>query len=334
MREFDIVYNNIRLRIACDIKIQALLIKHFNNHVLFTEPIGKPTYSLIVEDDAKTKSGEYFRMIDKWFEYATLDAYIDNKNRICYINNVNAKSEKNELLLVQYFVANVFNRLLELNGYLGFHSSCVEKDKNGIVFMAERNSGKTICMLNLMNNGYNSVTNDVIALKKIKDEIIGYGIAQSISIRLGPAFCAQKENQKYVELAIKKGIDIKDKDMLEGNNLYLTDLELATLNNVSQSMYTPIKCIIRPCYDPFITTATFDKISKEHLRELVYSQYRSLVHETTDFLVNLKLPGIDERERYKHFDDILTIPAYYCRQNEHTTEQFVEGIEKIRKHRI
>ena len=35
--------------------------------------------------------------------------------------------------------------------------------------------------------------------------------------------------------------------------------------------------------------------------------------------------------RYKHFDDILEIPAYYCHQNEHTTREFVKRIEKLRK---
>ena len=69
----------------------------------------------------------------------------------------------------------------------------------------------------------------------------------------------------------------------------------------------------------------------EQTRELVYSQYKSLVHETSDFLINVKLDGVDEAERYRHFEDIVTIPAYYCRQNEKTNDEFVKGMELIRK---
>ena len=331
MEEFDIVYKNIRLRVNCSLETKLLLIEHFNSHVSIIEPVGEAMYRLVIDDTNNLHSGRYYRMIDKWFENATLDVYIDNNNRICYANNIIAKSKKYEQLLLQYFVANFFNRLLELEGYLGFHSACVEKDNEGILFIAERNNGKTICMLNLMNNGYNSVTNDVIALKKFDTKLIGYGIAQSVSIRLGPAFCAQKENYKYIKLAKEKGIEIKDKEMVEGNSMHLSDTELAALNGVKQSIDAPIKCIIRPCYDPIIKQPRFEKMSIDQLRELIYSQYRSLVHETTDFLINVKLPNVDEAERYKHFDDLLELPAYYCHQNENTTKQFVKKIEQLRK---
>ena len=332
MREFDIVYRNIRIRITCNEIIENQLREHFGNHVNFEEPVGDSTYKLVISDSEKIMpNAKHYKMIDKWFEYASLDCYIDDNNKICYINNFNAKNQKYEQLIIQYFVANFFNRFLELSGYLGFHSSCVEKENNGVAFIAERNNGKTICMLNLMNNGYNIVTNDVIAMKKEKDIIMGYGIAQAVSIRLGPVFCAQKENQKYVDLAMKKGINIKYKDMVEGNNLLIADKELAEINNVSQSIDTPISCIIRPCYDPYISNATFEPLDNDQLRELLYSQYRSLVHETTDFLINLKLNGIDESIRYKYFDELMKIPAFYCHQNEKTTKEFVEEIDNIRK---
>lgn len=331
MSEFDIVYKNIKLRVLCDKFMVEPIKNHFNNHAYFFEVAGVPTYTVVIGENIRNYTGSYYRMIDKWFDNSSLDCYIDNKNKICYATNFCIKKAKHKNLLVQYFVANFFNRLLELNGYLGIHSSCVERDNYGILFVAERYNGKTICMLNLMNNGYNSVTNDIIALKQFKDEVIGYGIAQSISIRLGPAFCSQQENQKYVELAKKKGIEIKDKEMIEGNSIHISDSELAALNKVKQSIDTRIGCIIRPCYDPYITYPTFERLSEEYVRELIYSQYRSLVHETTDFLINVKLDNVDEKARYAYLDYLVKIPAYYCRQNEKTTNEFVKGIEKIRK---
>lgn len=332
MEEFDLVYRDIKLRICCDSDVANIVRDYFYGHINLKKAEGVPTYSLIIADDLKTKSGICYRKVDKWFSYASLDFYINNDNRICYITNICAKNKKNRNLLIGTSIANLFNRLLELKGYLGVHSACVEKDNNGILFVAERNSGKTVCMLNLMNSGYNIVANDMVALKKNDDILIGYGIAQSASIRLSPSFCEQKENEKYVALAHEKGIIIKNAEMLDGNSLHIKDSELAKLNNVSQTIETPIKFIVRPCYDPTIDHLIMYKMQIEQTRELIYSQYKSLVHETSDFLTNLKLDGIDEAERYKHFEDIISTPAYYCRQNERTTEEFVKKIELIKKY--
>lgn len=91
----------------------------------------------------------------------------------------------------------------------------------------------------------------------------------------------------------------------------------------------PIKFIIRPKYDPGINHLFFYKMPIEQTRELVYSQYKSLVHETSDFLINIKLEGVDEKERYSHLEEVINIPAHYCVQNEHTTEEFVKKMELI-----
>ena len=331
MEEFDLVYRDIRLRICCDYEIANIVKNHFYGHIKLEKPEGNPTYLLIVEDNLELKDIACYKKVDKWFDYASLDFYIDNSNSACYITNINANNNKNRCSLISASVANLFNRLLELKGYIGLHAACVEKENDGVLFVAERNSGKTVCMLNLMNNGYNLVANDATALKKIDDELMGYGIAQSVSIRLSPSFCSKKENEKYINLAIQKGIKIKDKEMLDGNNFNATDSELANINNVSLTIESPIKFIVRPCYDPTINHLIVYQMPIEQTRELVYSQYKSLVHETSDFLINVKLDGVDEAERYRHFEDIVTIPAYYCRQNEKTNDEFVKGMELIRK---
>ncbi len=329
MKEFDIVYFNIRLRVICDEYIEDLIKIHFKNHVNFENSNYEiPTYTLVIAEKIQKKSGQYYKMVDKWFDNATLECNIDNTNRICYATNFLASSKKYKNLLIQYFVANVFNRFLEINGYLGVHSSCVEKNKNGILFVAGRNNGKTTCMLNLMNVGFNSVTNDKIALKDVDDTIIGYGIAQSISIRLSSEFCQQPENKKYVNLARLKGIKIKKENLLEGNNIVLNDTELASLNNVNQVFDTPISCIINPNYDPNVNSPIFELLSKNQILELIKSQYMPLVHETTNFLRNINLKNkinltIDIP------NNLLNIPSYRCLQNERTNKEFCYKIKKL-----
>ena len=326
MEEFDLVYKDIKLRLCCDAEIKDIVKKHFNGHINIIEPTGEPTYSLIVTDDSKIINGSYYHKTDKWFGYSSLDFYIDNANKTSYITNIDANKNQNRSLLISTSIANLFNRLLELKGYLGLHAACVEKENSGVLFVAERNSGKTVCMLNLMNNGYNLVANDAVALKKDNKDLIGYGIAQSVSIRLSKAFCEQKENKKYLDIAKEKGID-----KIDGNNIYVSDDELVRINNVSQKIDAPIKFIVRPCYDPSINNLDLYQMPIEQTRELVYAQFKSLVHETSDFLINVKLEDVDEKERYSHIEDIVAIPAFYCRQNERTTEEFKKEMELVRK---
>lgn len=327
MKEFDLVYRNIRLRIICDEYMESLIKIHFMNHINFEESTNKPSYTLIISDKLLKVSGEHYKMVDKWFDNATLDCYIDNKDKICYATNFYASSEKYKNLLIEYFVANVFNRFLEIEGHLGIHSSCVEKNNSGVLFVAGRYSGKTMCMLNLMNEGFNSVTNDKIALKEYDGDIIGYGIAQSVSIRLGPQFCKQSENYKYVKLAKERGIEIKEKDMLEGNNLILSDNELAEINNVRQVFDSKISCIIRPSYNPYLKKPVFNSMTEEQIIELFYSNYMSLVHETTEFLRNINCESTIDRTTI--INELIKIPSFSCQQNENTTKEFVEEVKKL-----
>lgn len=330
MKTFCLVYNDISLLITCDEYMEELIKHHFLNHALIFTDYPNPTYKLIISDNLKKISGTHYKMVDKWFDNATLDCFIDNTSKTCYATNFNASTYEYKMLLIKYFVANLFNRFLEIDGYLGLHSSCVEMDNNGIVFVAERNSGKTNCMLNLMNVGFNVVTNDKIALKKIDNKIIGYGIAQPISIRLSPEFCKQAQNQKYVLIAKQRDIEIKSQNMLEGNNIVIDENVVASLNGVRQVFDAPISCIIKPYYDPSLRNLDFRMLTSNQLDELICSQYMPLVHDTTDFFRNIKFDYIDEKELRRETINFLNmIPCYICGQNEYTTDEFVKTIKKI-----
>lgn len=329
MQEYDIVYKDIRLRLVCEETIMRDVINYFYNRVIIEDPRGIPTYQVVVNDNAVVKDCLYYRKVDKWFDYASLDFYINNNDQICYIKNIDV-CEKHRDKLICTSIANVFNRLLELKGYLGIHASCVEKQNEGVLFVAERNSGKTVSALNLMSDGYNIVGNDMIAFRKENDNIIGYGVPQTASLRLSKSFCDQEVNKKYLLFAKEKNIDI-DKCISEGKSINLSETELANINAVSQTIDTPIKCIIRPNYDPGIEHLTFYEMPIEQTRDLVYSQYKSLVHETSDFLINIKIKDVDESLRYKYLEDMAKIPAYYCIQNEKTTDEFIRKVDSVRK---
>ena len=108
MKEFSLVYNNIVLNVICDEYIERLIKDHFKNHLTFTEYNSDPTYTLIISEKISKPNGKYYRMIDKWFDNATLDCYIDNSSKICFSTNFQASTLEYKNLLIQYFVANLF----------------------------------------------------------------------------------------------------------------------------------------------------------------------------------------------------------------------------------
>jgi len=329
MIEFDVVYKDIKLRIICKESFVIMIKKHLEGHVKFEEPNGKATYTLNISEDKTIKKGLYGKIIDKWFNYATADCYIDDTNKICYLNNMAADGIENLTLLIQYFTGNVLNRLLEIKGYIAFHSSCVEKDGNGVLFVAGRNSGKTVCMLNMMHHGWNSVTNDKCAINEENGIFNAYGIAQSVSIRMSKEFRSLPENQKYVEYGLRIGKMFSDKNMLEGNNITMNDIELANINGVIQVEDAVLKTLFVPKYNPLIKEPIFTQMTEIEILKILREQLLPLVHDTTIFLKNMHLddeiiynPGII-------INKLIELPSYYCQQNEYTTKEFVEKVRTL-----
>lgn len=329
MIEFDIVYKDIKLRIICKDDFAIMIKNHLEGHVKFNAPIGKATYTLNISEERAIRTGLYGKIIDKWFNYATADCYIDDENKICYLNNLCADGIENLTLLIQYFTGNVLNRLLEIKGYIAFHSSCVEKDRTGILFVASRNSGKTVCMLNMMHYGWNSVTNDKCAINEENGIFNAYGIAQSVSIRMSKEFRSMPENQKYVEYGLRMGKTFSDVNMLEGNNITMNDIELARLNGVSQVEDTVLKTLFVPKYNPSIKEPIFTRMTAIEILKILREQLLPLVHDTTNFLKNIHL---EEEFIYNPeiiINKLIELPCYYCEQNEHTTEEFVTKVRTL-----
>ena len=114
MVEFDIVLEDIRLRIICESYKKGLIQELMGGHAFIDEPVGEATYNLLLTDsEISWEHGTYIRMVDKWFDNASCDVWIDNPNRIVYMTNIDAKKNEHYKQMIQYFVCNLFNRLLE-----------------------------------------------------------------------------------------------------------------------------------------------------------------------------------------------------------------------------
>ena len=330
MVEFDIVLEDIRLRVICESYKKELIATLMNGHSYIEEPRGMATYNLFLTDDyLLKKNGTYIRVMDKWYDNATCDVWIDNPNKVVYMGNINASNIKNRNSLIQYFTCNLFNRLIAEKGYIAFHSSAVDKDGEGLAFIGARNAGKTNCMLNMMGGGFNSVTNDKLGVQYDGSGLNGYGVAQDVSIRMDLGFRSQERNKKYIPFAEREGITLADGNRLEGNNIHLESVELAHLNGVEQVPQTKIRHIIFPQYDSTVTEAVVRPMDRDKAREIILSQRLPLVHDTKEFfnLVNTgRRPEYDEQEVLRQMNDLEN---YEVIQGEKSTDSFVKKLTKI-----
>lgn len=332
MEEFDITLNNIKLHVICEKYKKELIAELMNGHSFIEQSNNKPTYNLILRDSlSKNTKGQYIKMIDKWFDNAVCDVWIDNSSKTIYMGNIQVSDNKWKDLLIQYFTVNVFNRLLEEIGFISFHSSCVEQNGIGVAFIAPRNNGKTNCMLNMMNYGYNSVTNDKLAIMYDGKDLIGYGVAQDVSIRISPSFKIQEQNKKYMKYVMEQNVSLVNQNLLEENKIHLDSTMVAKINNVNQVPITTIKKIFYPNYNGNIKQAIFESLSLSELKQLLKEQSLPLVHDTTCFLKEIRTNNSPLYDYNYTFNKILELDAYKVIQGEYTNDSFVDQVNKILK---
>jgi len=332
MKTFAIVHRNIYLKVLCDVEFENVIKQHLLGSVKINSIITRvPTYTLVVTNSPYSTTGIYHQMIYRWFNYSTLDCWIDNTKKLCCISNFRADCVANRDLTIQYFVSNLFNRLLELNGYIGIHSSCVEKNGHGIMFIGNRLSGKTTCMLTLLNNGFNLVNNDTAAIKFLDNinQLDAFGITKNIFIRMSKAFAHQSINKKYLNLAKRQNVCFDDDIQLEKNRIVITPLDLIKLNNVELTPSINIDIVIVPRYNPNLSTIKFILLNNQFCSQFFASQIMPLVHDTTSFLSDIAISHQKLNSNQDCICQLAKLPCYLCEYNENTLENLEYALQNI-----
>lgn len=321
MKKFALVYRNIYLNIVCEDEFENVIKQHFcNSNKIILNSSSVPTYTLIVTSHIKVTNCTYYKMVDKWFNYSSMDCWIDDHKKTCYISNFYADCIENRNLTIQYFTSNLFNRLLELNGYCGIHSSCVEVNGNGILFIGKRLSGKTTCMLHLLSKGFNFVSNDTTAVKyfEVENRVEACSIIKNIFVRMNKNFSMQPQNQRYLQIAERQHINYNSEVKLEENRIILTPLELSQLNGIDFIPWVTLKAIIIPVYKPCSKKLRLTLQNASTYQDFFVSQVLPLVHDTTSFLSNI-LPSDSKSLSIENcISGLFTLPCYLCEYNENT----------------
>lgn len=257
---------------------------------------------------------------------------IDNKVEV-WLNEKDSRA--NQVELCQMLVCNIYAKLFENKGYYFLHCSAVSKNGKAIIVCGEKNTGKTVNLLNLLQNGYSFITNDMLMIKLSNDKLICHGMPYHIGIRLSKNWLDKPENKKYLDFAKSRNFVINTQNpTADENKLFISPKRLTRLNNTTIEHTAEISCILNTIYDKNSNKLNCQKLSKKELLNLLLSQKLNAVHHSKSFLNNIKA-DIDYSKTNAILEKLCNTKAIKIYENENSytdiqlfSDLFVEDEEQ------
>lgn len=332
MNTLTICHRNHYLKVVCEPAVEVELRKHFCDEMFFDVlESTTPDFTLIIGAPGYGDDCICFQHHNDFFHGAEMTCWISNTQRCCWIDALSAPTQTDAMLCLRYFCSNVFNRLLELDGYLGIHSSCVVYRGMGVVFIGDRLAGKTTSMLTLIDAGFDLVCNDESAMKynAQEDRIDVFGIHNDVYIRMREHLCRQRFGKKYQSIASQQGIEIVNSAGISENRIIVSHKQLSALNNVALLPATCADLVILPQYSPGLSTARFTTVGEEESVPYLLGQETELIHDSTLFLYEMCLPNCMAGNLRELVRSLARRPCYRCEYNENTAQDFINQIKYL-----
>ncbi len=234
------------------------------------------------------------------------DNYIERNG--CNFNVYMSKYTENDRDFVKRIYTTVLIKLLQLDGYTIIHGACIAKDNKAIIISGNKRAGKTTTMLNLLKRGYNYVSNDRIAIKRINDTIVAIGIPFSMGIIKSDITA----NINPDEFKIDKDGD-KEK-------IYVENYQIPKVLNVNIQPTAIVKSIIVPSYDQNTKSLNISVLDNPiaYLGDNIMTD--NSIPEDKSFLNDIF------KVDYKSCDYIDLIPTYLVIQNKYTFDDLNDFI--------
>lgn len=87
-----------------------------------------------------------------------------------------------KLSFMQRIMCNVFIMEFQRNGYAIVHGACVSKDGESFIISGNKGAGKTTTLIRLLEQGYDFISNDKVAVKEENGRVVTCGIPHSMGI--------------------------------------------------------------------------------------------------------------------------------------------------------
>ena len=126
--------------------------------------------------------------------------FVNKKKHMIYV--FLRKIDKENLEFIENIVNNVITKLLEREGIMFLRASCVCKNGEAIAFIEDKDPDKTSIMCQMLQNGYDIISNNKIGFALINEEVKVFGTPSNIKIKKATIEkCFLEENKKrFIDL--------------------------------------------------------------------------------------------------------------------------------------
>ncbi len=278
----------------------------------------------MISDSAADPDGEYHFVMNRSLNNASLECWVNMKNRKCILSNVEAKNQYDKERLLCFFCSNLFEKFVEKEGFTALHCACIEKNNRVIAFVGDRMSGKTTAELMLLDKGYNLVSNDCALFKYNSEEqhIDVIGVIEDIFIR---------ENSRYYEPVLRACRDLSiavheaEDEGTQNRRLVLSHGDLARINKIEWVGKGTLCAIVFPKFNPLVDAIETHRIW-ENIGQTIEKHKIEIGHGSTDFLIPY-FGNCCSAESV--IDKLSNIPCFYCEYNDSMEDEFYSFINSI-----
>lgn len=127
-----------------------------------------------VPDDYQVKDREDE---NESFNYLSFDEETDTLT-VCF----DGEYTSDKLSFMQRIMCNVFIMEFQRNGYSIVHGACISKDGESFIISGNKGAGKTTTLLRLLEQGYDFISNDKVAVKEENGRVVTCGIPHSMGV--------------------------------------------------------------------------------------------------------------------------------------------------------
>ena len=318
--EFAIKQDDISININAPEEATREIKNFFKGFVEIVEPVKNPTYTV----DFSTN---FSAAPESCIEFKESNAVLKSKIKVgqdksvVYLNDQEDIKKTNNLCLM--LVTNVYARMLDNNGYYLLHCSCVAKNGKALVVCGNKNTGKTVNLINLVGNGFSFVTNDMLAIKVIDGKLVCHGMPHHIGIRMTSPWIDQPENLKYLNFAYERNFKINlENPGSDENKFYISPKRLTRLNDVTICQSAELIGILNSVYTSEVSNLRLSRLSKQYIKDLVLSQKLESLHSSKKFLEQIvsKNPLASQLSKNMAVEKMSELLSYQARENEMTME--------------
>ncbi len=327
MEQVILKYGQLKVKLKSPTYLIDTIKKRFKGMMSISHSNDEYDYSLEFCKQSENHIDKLFTLNIPYMDYHPQFS-VDNENNSCKVYFLDSYDKEAKKKIARNFITNLFIRLYQLKGALLLHCSCVEKDNKSVIIVGKANSGKTVTMLNLLDFGFNFITNDFLIVDKNNNKLEFLPSPQFIGIRRSSRWLELEKNKKYASLKSEGYIRVAE------DRIYMSPQDLINLNNVNiGNICSELKMIVIPQYTPNSDYCCVVANNSQKIKILDNNKFNNFIEYSSQESYDNDFYKIDTYIKNRNikndiFNELINNQTYIIKQNENNMEQVGEFILK------